>query len=353
VRVYASLEEVPIAAGRHEVRIPVTTDMNGTPVVIWGHVLNGAQPGPTLLLLSGLHGNEWLHLHFFRTIVDSFVPDQTAGRLLVVPIANQVAFGTLSRAVRDDSDSPDTARAFPSGGRRFTWLAEQVAQTLADRILPTVNYLLDFHVGMWGSAMASILVGQDYSSGSVNQESWALARAFGAPLIFAAHMISGWPGPRTCLSYAGEVLSIPCCGSMLGGAGFDRALEEKWLAGNVRGVLNVMSHLSMIAHEIETLENTLVYEFLQRVNPRCGGLLVPVHQPDQFGRPVRAGELLGSIISPLSLQTVEELRSPVDGYLGYWARAYPVRPGDWAYGVIPADGKGTRWLSRKLKGTEL
>jgi predicted deacylase len=67
---------------------------------------------------------------------------------------------------------------------------------------------------------------------------------------------------------------------------------------------------------------------------------------DAFGREVRRGERLGRIISPLTFEVLEELISPGDGYLAYWARNYPVRPGDWCYGVIPKDHPSTTWVPR-------
>ena len=85
---------------------------------------------------------------------------------------------------------------------------------------------------------------------------------------------------------------------------------------------------------------------VQRVNPRAGGYLDPINPVEAFGREVRAGELLGRIISPFTFEVLEELVSPIAGWLGYWARNYPVRPGDWAYGVIPKDHPSTRWVPR-------
>ena len=46
------------------------------------------------------------------------------------------------------------------------------------------------------------------------------------------------------------------------------------------------------------------------------------------------------MISPYSLDVIEELVVPMDGYLAYWARDYPVHPGDWAFGVIPGGPPG-------------
>jgi predicted deacylase len=349
--VYTSLEEVPQAAGKYQLRIPVTTDMSGMEVVIWTQALVGANPGPTLTLLSGLHGNEWLHLQFFRRFAQAFDPEQVSGRVLMIPIANAVAFGALSRSVPDQSDSPDANRAFPGGaGRRFNWLADQIATTIATEVLSGTDYLLDYHLGIWGVTMGSSIVGIDYSDQEVNQKSFDLSLAFGTPLIMAARMIGHWPGPKSAQSYAGEVLGVPASGSMLGGAGFDSALEGEWMDANLQGIKNVMIHLGMVSGQMHLPERYLVYESVQRINPNRGGLLVPVREVETFAREVEAGEVLGHIVSPFTLKTLEELSVPIDGYLAYWSRSYPIRPGEWAYAVIPKDHPGTRWMENPLSG---
>lgn len=345
--VYECIKDLPNEAGHYQIRIPLTTDMDGSPVVLWTHALVGARRGPTLTLLSGLHGSEWLHLQLFRDFVQSFDPEQVSGRILAVPVANTVAFGTLSRSVRDESDSPDANRAFPGGaGRRFNWLADQIAEGVASEILPPTDYLLDFHLGIWGVTMGSSVVGTDYSDPVVNKKSFDLSLAFGTPLILAARMVQHWPGPKSAQGYAGEVCGIPCSGTMLGGAGFDRELEARWLGDNLQGIHNVMIHVGMMKGEIHVPDRYLVYESVQRISPYAGGLLVPVNNVETFGRELIQGEVLGHIISPLTLDVLEELMVPMDGYLSYWARSYPVRPGEWAYAVVPKDHPGTRWIEK-------
>jgi predicted deacylase len=344
--VLGSLSDVPPAPGKYKVRIPVTTDLNGLKVVIWVHALVGDNPGPTLTLLSGLHGNEWLHLEFFQRFVEDFEPAQVSGTVLVIPMANAVAFGTHSRQVRDDSDNADANRSFPGPGRRFTWLAEQIATSIAANVFPETNYLIDFHLGVWGSTMGSTIVFTGFTDEEVSRRNYDLSLAFGSPLIFVAHAVRGWAGSRTSAGYAGENLKIPSLGSSVGGAGFDRVLEAGWHDENLAGIRNVMIHAGMLQGEMQLPEEYLVYEMVHRTNPRVGGVLSPVNAVEEFGRPVQEGELLGTIINPFTFETVEELRAPVAGYLAYWARSYPIRPGEWAYAVIPADHEGTPRVPR-------
>ena len=215
---------------------------------------------------------------------------------------------------------------------------------LADEVISASDALVLFHLGIWGSTLGSSIVGTGYSRPDVNERSRDLALAFGVPLLFETPVTTGLPGPRWALGYAGEIREIPCFGSMLGGAGFDRALEEGWCEANVRGVRSVMVRLGMASGRVESPDRYLVYTTVHRVNPRAGGLVVPIRGADSFGRAVAKDELLGRVVSPYRLETIEELRAPFAGYLAYWCRSYPVRPGDWTFGVIPQDDPGTRWI---------
>lgn len=343
-RPFTRLSDFPAKPGTYRARLPVTTDLSDAEIAIWVHALVGAKPGPTLLLLSGTHGNEWGHLSFFSRVVAEFDAGAVRGRVLVVPFANSVSLGQLTRSVPDDSDMPDVNRAFPGKGRKFTWIAEQIATVLADEVIAASDVLVEFHLGIWGSALGSSIVGTGYTRPDVNERSRDLALVFGIPLVFETPVTTGFPGPRSGLGYAGEIRGIPCFGSMLGGAGFDREEESTWATANLRGIRNVMIRLGMLQGSLEMPDRYLLYGTVHRVNPRTGGLVVPEQPTDKFGREVVKGELLGRVLSPYRLETIEELRAPFDGYLAYRCRTYPVRPGDWTFGVIPRDDSGTRWV---------
>lgn len=341
---FENLDNLPSAPGRFHVHLPVARDLSGRGVGIDVIVHQGAEPGPTLTVLSGMHGDEWLHLEFFRRLDAELDHAALRGRVLLVPIANAAAFANLARNVMHEADAPDMNRVFPVTPRPQNGLPEQLAAKLAHEVLARSDALLDFHLGIWGSTLASSIVGTDFSDARVSAESQELALAFGLPLVYQAKMMSVFPGPRAAQAYSGEILKIPSCGSFHGGAGFDSDLEDGWVNANYRGIRNVMRHLGMEDGIIVRPKRYLVYETIQRINPKNGGYLKPERRRDEFGREVRVGELLGKVISPFTFETIEELRAPVDGYLGYWARNYPVHPGDWAFAVVPGNHSGTRWM---------
>ncbi len=114
-------------AGTHNVvHLPVTTRLDGSELAITLHVLHGAESGPTLALVSTLHGNQWSAIEALRRVVVDLDPSKMRGTLLAVPVGNPLAFEQQTRMTPDESDLPDLNRVFP-GGLDKTWIAEQIA----------------------------------------------------------------------------------------------------------------------------------------------------------------------------------------------------------------------------------
>jgi predicted deacylase len=329
------MSETTIGTGFREVRrIPVTTDLDGSTIEVTVNVVTGARPGPTLAVVSGLHGSEWLAPVANLELLEAVDEDQLAGTLLVVPVANPIAFATGTRNIRDESDSPDLNRSF--GGAQ-TWLADQLAKTIVSDVLENADAVIDFHCGPWGAAMNVVGCANDYSNDTVNEKSMAMAKAFGRPHVRPSRLATVFPGPKSMIGYAGEVLGIPAIVSEVGGVGFDPDVEATWKAQNVDGVLGVMAHLGMVDRSSSEGDVTLVGKS-HRVNPTKGGMIEPILGADHLMAEVSEGDLLGRVWDPFTFEYIEDLRAPVDGVLGMVATAHPARPGDWAYLVFEVEG---------------
>jgi predicted deacylase len=336
-----------LAGTRTRVDLPVTMGLNGQPLALSAHVLRGVTPGPVVALLSTLHGNEWFSIFAMRRLVESLDPQRLRGTVIVVPVANPPAFGRLTRNMPDPSDSPDLNRVFPG---QWTWTSDLIAATLTDHVLRQATCLLDFHVGPWGHADCDILIGDDLPP-EVAAESERLALAFGSPIVRRSNVVSSFPGPRSAIGYAGNVLGIPSLGVEIGGAGFAPELERAWIQSTVDGVLAVFGALEMIENPPDPRPvRQLVYRNAHRVNPRVGGWLHSRYGGDRLGQPVTAGTLLGAVHSPYTDEIIEELRAPVDGLLYYVSRNYPVHPGGWAFGIAASDGDA-RWVENPSRQT--
>jgi uncharacterized protein len=332
--------EVIPPLSRRLVRLPVARDLTG-PVEIVTHVLAGREGGPTLLLLSMLHGNEWFSAVVLRELVARLDPHALRGNVIVAPVANPPAMLTRSRTILDDSDEPDANRTF---GGPYQWLTNQISRVIGDQLMHVADAVIDYHVGDWGVTMADISYVADYSDAEVSRRSRELAMAYGYPVVHALTIHSGLRGPRTSLGYAGERYHIPGIVAEVGGLGFGEPQERRWIEQNIVGTLGVMRQLGMVDGTPPRLERYLEIHDYWRVGPRSGGYLEPAVGLDRQMTEVHRDDLLATVFDPATFELVEEVRSPGHGTIFYACRAHMVRPGGWAFGVANREDGRTGWV---------
>jgi len=337
-----TLAGVRLTPGTKEiVKIQVTTDLDGGEINLWVHALSGARPGPVLAVTSCLHGSEWSGVDVVQRLVQGVDLADLSGTLLAIPVGNPTSFNTLTRNTPDESDAADLNRVFPG---THTWIAEQLAQTITREVLRQSQYLVDMHPGPWGTAIKATLWAQDLPNPGVMAEIGRMARAFGVEHIWKANVVNVFPGPRSIVGFAGNVLGVKALAVELGGVGFPLEWEDKWNADVVRGIRNVMKTIGMLAGEVAGIPKRYLYfSKTHRVNPTKGGILRPNYGGQDLGRQVTRGEVLGRVLSPYTFEELEVLRSPVNGVLYMVSRPYPVRPGYWSFGVIDTDDPNSRW----------
>lgn len=321
--------------------LPVTQTREGLPVNLIVHVITGREPGPRLLLLSMLHGNEWLSAVQFRRLASEIDPAKLKGTLMLVPVANPVAFRTNTRVIVDDSDMPDLNRSF---GGPFEWTTNQIARTIADKLMKQADYMMDFHLSDWGSTMNEVAFGEDGLDPVVQEKSRLLCLAYAYPSVNAEKTTGIFPGPNSASSYASEVLHIPNIAVEIGGLGFGEELEGKWTREAVDGVLNCMRHLGMLEGKVLRLDRYLIWRNRWRLSPTKGGYLEVTAKGELPFREVAKGEVLARVIDPNTFEVLEELASPGRGIIFYWCRNYMVHPGQWAFGIINMEDGQSGWV---------
>lgn len=106
-------------------------------------VFRSANPGPTLLLSAGMHGEETNGVEIIRRIIThGEVPKLKCGSLIAIPVINVVSFLFGSR---DLPDGRDLNRCFP--GSRSGSFGSRIAYDLMKHIVPLVDFGIDFHTG--------------------------------------------------------------------------------------------------------------------------------------------------------------------------------------------------------------
>jgi predicted deacylase len=197
-----------------------------------GTVMNtvrGDEPGPTLALLGGVHGDEDEGVLAVWRVLQELETTALRGTVRAVAPANPAAWAARSRTT--PYDDGDLARSFP--GDRDGQPTETLADGITDRTIQGADLLIDLHsAGLRYSMPLFCGVARD------QEDALRAAVAFGAPMIW---LHESWP-PGRSLTAAMEC-GVPAIYAECGGGGGVR-LDD--LEAYVTGVLSVMAQLGML-----------------------------------------------------------------------------------------------------------
>lgn len=234
----------------HDLNIPV-------------HVIHGGK-GPCVGIFAVIHGTEYYQNRIVRNLALGIDPAELSGTLLVVPVANPLAFVGMTRTTPDPPeetvDFSNLNRVFP--GKRLTplfgsmeatdvSLTMRMAATITDMILPRCTHIVDFHGQMRGMALNKMLFNLDPASRE-------MARVFGIGILHdpPGSISKGGYGPMT--DFAGT-MGIKCIVPELGGGGHGEAFDNECNKVAKRGITNVLVHLGMIDGELDLPERQFYF----------------------------------------------------------------------------------------------
>ncbi len=302
-------------AARETVRASVASLSGGQELDLALHRVRGAQPGPRLGVVAGIHGDEPLGIEIVRRFLLTVQDETFAGELTAIPVANPCAFATLTR--HTPVDAGNLNRSFP--GNPDGTLSEQIAHVVAAELLERCDYLVDVHSG---GPLATV----DYVYADADEQ---LAKAFGCEVLYR-----GAPPPGSLAEDAAG-RGIPTLIVELGGG---RQHDERFVWKGMRGLRNVMKHLRMLGGEPELPPAQTFVSELADLKPHHGGLMLSRYGSDRLGDLVPAGEELAQVVSPYSFETLEQIVAPFEPTLLVLVRdgVTKVDPGD--YGFIVANG---------------
>jgi len=272
-------------------------------------VVRGAQPGPTLCVVAGIHGDELNGVEIAYRVFYDVKPETLSGTLIIVPMANAAGFRSGSRYL---PDRRDLNRCFP--GSQTGSLGSLVAHILFETVIRQSDVLIDLHTG---SASRTNL--PQIRTDVDNPAALDLAESFGIGVVL--HGL----GPKGSLRRAALDIGIP---AVIYEAGEPLRFQENEIAAGANGVRNVMRNLGMITRAEKLEPRAQLYRKTRWVRAAShGGIFLTSRVP---GENVSKGELLGVITDPISDER-EEILSPADGKIIGMAVPQIVLPG---YGLF-------------------
>lgn len=308
---------------RAYITLPVTTMASGYRLEVPVHVVNGMKPGPKIFLNAVSHGDAYTGMRVIKKVLETVDTDQLCGTIIAVPCANPIAFEWDSRNTPVDMNNLN--RNFP--GSATGWFTDQVAEVVSS-ICAEADMLIDWHGGSYGTAINYILMKK--AEGELSDRILELGLAYGLEMYY-----NGAPaGPAS--KYTGTLtdymigLGKPAIVAEIG-AGTDLPFDQ--VALSAQGVFNVMKKMGMYPGDPIVPKTQYLIKKRPLLRPKNGGLFVPAVGFDYLNKTVPQGTLLAQILSPLTLEVIEEIVAPCEQTVFLNMRGYPtkVHPGDYAY----------------------
>ena len=247
-------------------------------------IKNGS--GPTVLLMAGVHGDEFEGQVALSKLVASIEPQDVAGRIIILPMANYPAAAASERT--SPIDDVNMNRVFPGSARGS--LTEQIAHYIETQLMSLADYVFDFHSG--GSSLhylpTTLVLWSDDED--VRNEQIEFATVFGSPY---ACYFRGAHGGR---SSSAAALRKDAKGVTfeLGGSG---RVSPDVLRLSERGIVNLLRHLGVLRN-VATAEDVSAPRVVSAMPPEsyvfslAGGVFEPVAA---LGDDVVSGQLAGRI----------------------------------------------------------
>jgi predicted deacylase len=285
--------------------------VGGQPYHLPMWVVNGAEPGPTLVVTGGVHAAEYASIAAALDLGRSLDPARLRGRAIVVPVVNMPALGARSIYVCPlDGKNPN--RVFP--GNPAGTASEQIADWVFRSVIAQADYYVDLHGGDLIEALVPFTIFFRSGNRKVDEVSLEIAKVFGIELLVASET------PGSTFSAATRA-GIP---SILAESGGQGIWTPEDVARHTDGLARLMRHLGMIdGGSPEPRPSTLLEQFLWLRSEHTGFWYpgVPV------GAKVTGGQTLG-VIKDCEGHVLQTAVGPGDGRVLFIVTSLAINNGD-------------------------
>lgn len=259
--------------GRHVLRLKVYQLSYGAFLTLPCKVLSNAQEAPRLCLVAGQHGNEWNGVHLIHHLGQVLGPEEVQGTLILLPIANPLAFNEHQRV--SSVDAIDLNRSYNVYAPRKP--TEHLGLTLWESVFAHTDYLIDLHGGGPGEYLPHVVMPR--------RGSLELASKLNIPYIHRTGSLAG------SLVYKCQQEGIKAFTLEVGQG---RSLNTSYLPQVRGGLLNFMRAIGMLCGPVQ--QSTEPHVFTQKElvpSPVAGFFEAAV----ELGQRVEEGDVLGHVTS--------------------------------------------------------
>ena len=255
--------------------VPITMFKNGS--------------GPTVLLMSGVHGDEYEGQIALTKLCYELNVEDIAGRIIIMTMANYPAAAAGLRT--SPIDEGNLNRTFP--GNPLGTPTEAIADYIEEVLLPMCDYFFDFHSG--GSSLlypGTFMRGPGQSPEEV-ERLISLQTAFDAPYAWVFTSGGGrTTTARTAMGAAGRKGTVTIMAELGGGGTVSRQI----LAQTERGIKRMLHVIGVLpAYKPDAPNGTRELNVTGSIYAYDSGVFEPFKEP---GETVASGEKVAAIHHP-------------------------------------------------------
>lgn len=284
---------------------------DGVSVALDVFTCRGRRPGPTALVVGGIHGDEYEGPAAIWRLAESLRPDEVAGAVTLLPVASPLAWDAGTRTT--PPDGVNLARVFPgdAGGTPTERLAHFLFETYGRRC----DYLIDLHSG--GVEYDFVPVAGFRGEAVEENPSFTAARAMGLGAL--------WQLPDRPGVFSREVaqLGAVTVGAEYRGMGQLNRDGARDYAQSIRACLSLWGMLS--GSPLPELSPQPVFASRWLLCPATGVFTTNLRLGDCF----HAGDTLAEIRDPRGHVLAPVVAHELGTALALRSKAY-AREGDWA-----------------------
>ena len=302
-------------------------------------VVNGAEPGPTLMVTGGLYPTEYCGVEAASRLYQRLEPGDLKGRFITVPVVNMPVFQFRTRWLNLRSsvtpfDGLNINGVFP--GDPHGTPTRAVAHALF-RLVKESNFHVDFRGGDLPESHLDHTIYLRLGE-PIDETCEEMAKAFGLGYVLPGTPEIGHTSPGTLIyeAVAAGVASI----ISEAGLGYRTQPLEEFVMAHVDGTLNLLKNFGMLDGEPEKPEwqRYLDMEW-QGITAPVAGVFTAV--ADQGDIP-EEGEVIGRI-TDLDGSVLAEVAAPVTSVVHSMFPRRVVYPGDRLYTLLKI-GEETGWV---------
>ncbi len=212
-------------------------------------VAKGAQPGPRVALISGVHGDEISSIRTVQRVMEQLDPAEMAGTVLAVFDVSRPALIDMQRRWPNTGRGIgliDINREWPGNANGGTASSRHAALVFSQLLAPNADYAIDFHTAATGMDMTDFLLAP-----MDQPEVREMAELFPVRQIFD---FAGYPG---LLAVALADIGIP---TFTPEVGAPRIVDQEMIPAFVEGTMNVLKHHGILPGPIgRTSTDTAVF----------------------------------------------------------------------------------------------